>query len=291
VPSSSLRKKVLVIDDDDEFGRQAALLLDSAGFVARFHRGPHGSLQAIRETACEVILLDVNMPALDGPRLVRMIRETFSAPRVNIILCSNMHESAVKRLALRLGADGAIQKPEDPHEIVGAFKTALSEAITKCRAAAASSATDPRQKNDTPRDPSISSTDLSSGLDINIEAPDLIVLKAWGTLAEHRGKAALDRVEAWAGDRPYFLLLFDLSALVALDAAAREHMSAWSSRVPPHAMATFGAGFHIQVVLEMVQRAASRLTGKALLRHFAPDEPTARAWLEKMRMGLCGGSY
>jgi len=293
------RKKVLIIDDDDDFGRRAAWTLDGAGLVARFHHGPQGSLQAIRETGCEVVLLDVNMPQLDGPRLMRMIRETFTAPRVRVILCSNMHKGVLQKLAERLGADGAIQKPEDAQELVGALEAAmLVEPSSRVRMSASALLSDPLGETSTrqtvsegPPSTRRRAPDQETGsFDITIEPPDLVVLKARTGGANGSGKAALTQLETWAGPRPYYLILFDMSETVALDAAARDHMSAWARRVPPHAMAAFGADFHIQVVLEMVQRAVSKLTGKPLHRHFSRDEATARAWLDKVRSDLLPGS-
>ncbi|MDI1449044.1 response regulator [Polyangium sp. 6x1] len=296
IPSN--RRKVLVIDDDDDFGRRAAWALEDAGLSARFHHGPQGSLQAIRETACDVVLLDVNMPQLDGPRLMRMIRETFTAPRVRVILCSNMHKAVLQRLADQLGADGAIPKPEDTQELAGALEVALLvEPSSRVRVSATAPFSDPlgeppprQSSGEGPPSTRRMKAAETGSLDMTIEPPDLVVLKARGSVAHGSGKAALSRLEAWAGPRPYYLILFDMSETVDLDAAARDHMSAWARRVPPHAMAAFGADFHIQVVLEMVQRAVSKLSGKPLHRHFSQDEATARAWLDKMRPGLVGGS-
>ncbi|MDC3955255.1 response regulator [Polyangium jinanense] len=292
------RRKVLIIDDDDDFGRNAASALEGAGFIARFNHGPQGSLQAIRETSCDVVLLDVNMPQLDGPRLVRMIRETSSAPRVRVILCSNMHKGLLQKLADRLGADGAIQKPEDTQELASALEAALlAEPASRVRVIATGLLSDalretPARSSGAEGPPSTrrGSDPETGSLDIVIESPDLVVLKARGAVTNDIGKAALSRMEAWARPRPYYLILFDMSETVDLDAAARDQMSAWARRVPPHAMAVFGADFHIQVVLEMVQRAVSKLTGRPLHRNFSRDEAAARAWLDKMRPSLGTGS-
>ena len=292
------RKKVLVIDDDEEFGRRAASALENAGLIARFHHGPQGSLQAIRETACDVVLLDVNMPQLDGPRLMRMIRETYAASRLRVILCSDMHKGVLQRLADRLGADGAIPKPEDTLELVSALEAALLvEPPSRVRLSATALLSDPLEEaptrqNDGQAPPSTrrALAEQAGSLDMTIEPPNLVVLKARGAVANGCGKAVLSQLEQWAAPRPYYLILFDMSEVVDIDAAARDHLSAWAKRVPPHAMASFGADFRVQVVLEMVQRAVSKLTGKPLHRHFSRDEATARAWLDTMRPGLVGES-
>jgi CheY-like chemotaxis protein len=115
------KRRVLIIDDDPTFGELASTMLGSAGISVRFHRGPFGSLQAIRESRSHVVLVDVNMPRLDGALLSRMIRTTFGPGTVGIVLCSNMEEGTLARLAASLDVDGAIPK--------AAFTSGDAEAI------------------------------------------------------------------------------------------------------------------------------------------------------------------
>jgi chemosensory pili system protein ChpA (sensor histidine kinase/response regulator) len=120
--------RILIIDDDANFGATAVRILESAGYQARFHRGPFGSLQAIRETLCDLVLLDVNMPKLDGPLLVRMIRDAFGMGRVRVVLCSNMDVGPLQRLAKAMGAHGAVPKLSSDHELLDQIKAALPSA-------------------------------------------------------------------------------------------------------------------------------------------------------------------
>ncbi|UQA59433.1 response regulator [Polyangium aurulentum] len=101
---------VLIIDDDPEFGARAVRVLERAGIATRYHRGPFGSLVAVREAGCEVVLLDVNMPRLDGSVLLRMIHGTFGAGKIRVLLCSDMAADRLTQLAARLGAQGAVPK-------------------------------------------------------------------------------------------------------------------------------------------------------------------------------------
>jgi CheY-like chemotaxis protein len=103
-------QRVLVIDDDAAFGEFAVEVLERAGFVSRFHRGPFGTLMAIKEMSCDLVLLDVSMPRLDGPMLMHMIRNAFGATRMRIFLCSGMTPGPLARIAREIGADGSITK-------------------------------------------------------------------------------------------------------------------------------------------------------------------------------------
>jgi len=117
--------RILVIDDDVSFGLRTVQALKQAGLQARFHRGPFGTLGAIRESRCDVVLLDVNMPKLDGAALVRMIRDTFSANRIRVVLFSSMEVGALQRLAAWVGAHHAISKSAADDDVVAQISDLL----------------------------------------------------------------------------------------------------------------------------------------------------------------------
>lgn len=102
--------QVIIIDDDESFGILAARWLERGGVRARFHKGPFGTLNALSETRCKLVILDVNMPGLRGERVLRLIRETAGLGRPKIILCSRMDDGALKSLAQKMGADGYVTK-------------------------------------------------------------------------------------------------------------------------------------------------------------------------------------
>ncbi|UQA60710.1 response regulator [Polyangium aurulentum] len=120
------RRRLLIVDDDARFGESATAVLTKAGFIAHFHRGPFGTLGAIRGSGCQVVLMDVDMPGLDGPMLVRMIRGSFG-PGLRVLLCSNMSEGTLSRLAFACRADGALPKTAFAGDIASRLEEALGE--------------------------------------------------------------------------------------------------------------------------------------------------------------------
>jgi CheY-like chemotaxis protein len=118
--------RILVVDDETSFGARAVQILQDAGLQARFHRGPFGTLHAIRETNCDVLLLDVNMPKLDGAQLVRIIQQAFGAWRPQIILYSNMSPGILRRIADAIGAQDGIAKDAPGPELVASVQRALA---------------------------------------------------------------------------------------------------------------------------------------------------------------------
>jgi two-component system chemotaxis response regulator CheY len=119
--------RVLVIDDDPSVSAPVLRTLEAGGFHARFHCGPFGSLQAIRSAMCDLVLVDVNMPRLDGPLLVRMIRDAFGLGRIRVVLFSNMETASLERLARIIGAHGAVPKKAEPTEMVARLRAALMQ--------------------------------------------------------------------------------------------------------------------------------------------------------------------
>jgi DNA-binding response OmpR family regulator len=123
------RASILIVDDDEAFGRASVDKLVRAGFSARFHRGPFGCLNAIRETDCGLVLLDVSMPKLDGAMVLRLIRQTFAPRRIPVLLFSNMERPYLSRLAASIGADGAISKNADEAELSAQIRAAMAESL------------------------------------------------------------------------------------------------------------------------------------------------------------------
>lgn len=125
------RVRVLVIDDDAAFGFALARRLEGAGFAARFHRGPFGCLQAIRDMRCDAIVLDVNMPRLDGPLVLRMMRDAVGMGTPRVLLCSNMEAESLARLAAISGAHGSLTKGAVDEELVPSVRAMLGAALAR----------------------------------------------------------------------------------------------------------------------------------------------------------------
>lgn len=274
------KRRVIIVDDDSDFGFRAVQAFNQAGFHAYFHYGARGALETISQKACDVVLLDVNMPELDGPRLLRMLRDTFTMRLIRIVLCSNMHESALQKLALRFGADHALQKPEDIHQLINALQSFLltdppNRARTGAKISSVAPVSEVRVRRVSELPPLVVTIDSS----ISIEPPDLLVLDGRVRKAETR----FDAVAEWIRSRPHYMVLLAMSETNELAAKTREQLGKWAKSKPPYAIAAFGADFHRQVVFETIHRAISRLGGRPLHRYFAGTEVAARVWLDEIR--------
>jgi CheY-like chemotaxis protein len=106
--------KVLVVDDEHYMRKVVRTLLMSIG-VRTIYEAPDGlaGLESIRTLGPDLIILDWEMPGLDGPGFVRMVRspETFPFPDVPIILLTGHGDRARVIEALEIGVNEFLLKP------------------------------------------------------------------------------------------------------------------------------------------------------------------------------------
>jgi CheY-like chemotaxis protein len=115
--------RVLIIDEDAAFGRRAVRCLERDGFLARFHQGPFGSLHAIRETASDIVLVDIDMPRLDGGLLVKMVRDAYGLGQTRVMLIGDHPDDQLAELALTVGAHGYVSKSANDLDFIRRIRT------------------------------------------------------------------------------------------------------------------------------------------------------------------------
>jgi two-component system KDP operon response regulator KdpE len=100
---------VLIVDDDPAIGRLLRVLLESQNVRVRVAPNGAKALEALAEFLPDLVLLDLQMPVMDGRTFYRQFRDRGHA--VPVILLSAYSVEAAQE---ELGADGAITKPFDP---------------------------------------------------------------------------------------------------------------------------------------------------------------------------------
>lgn len=123
--------KVLLIDDEDDLRRIALLSLSRIGEMDVLEaRDGRTGLALAREESVDGILLDVMMPELDGPSVLRLLREDDATRRIPVIfLTANAMPAEIARLSA-LGVAGVLTKPFDPVALPANVRKILSAAST-----------------------------------------------------------------------------------------------------------------------------------------------------------------
>jgi len=103
----------LVVDDSRVVRKAARRILEKHGFSVREAEDGAKALAACHEALPEVVLLDWNMPVMDGLQFLRAARAEFGPDRPVVVFCTT--EGAMDRIvtALEAGAQEYVMKPFD----------------------------------------------------------------------------------------------------------------------------------------------------------------------------------
>lgn len=116
------KSKVLIIDDDVNICELIRLYFEKEGYeVLPVYNGIK-ALEAFKEFAPNIVILDIMLPGADGWQVCREIRKISSIP---IIMLTAKGETFDKVLGLELGADDYMVKPFDAKELVARVKAVL----------------------------------------------------------------------------------------------------------------------------------------------------------------------
>jgi DNA-binding response OmpR family regulator len=120
-----MAQTILVVDDEPQLVKVLRGYLEQAGFrVVTAHDGSMALTQYKHEKP-DLILLDLNMPGLDGIDVARRLRATSSVP---IIMVTARVEETDRLIGLELGADDYVTKPFSPREVVARVRAVLRRA-------------------------------------------------------------------------------------------------------------------------------------------------------------------
>lgn len=113
---------ILIIEDERELARVVQSYLEKAGMTVRVEgRGDRG-LSAWQQLQPDLVLLDLNLPGMDGLDVAREIRRKADTP---IIMVTARAEETDRLIGLELGADDYIVKPFSPREVVARVRAVL----------------------------------------------------------------------------------------------------------------------------------------------------------------------
>ena len=102
--------RILIIDDDRLHLATTQELLEEEGYDVITHASGFGATERVLVTRPDLVLLDVNMPALSGEALLPILRNRDSIKATPVVLHSSNDESALRAAATRLGAAGYVCK-------------------------------------------------------------------------------------------------------------------------------------------------------------------------------------
>jgi len=113
---------ILVVDDEPKIVKQARDYLEKAGFRVVTAGDGKTALAVARHERPDLIVLDLNLPEMDGLDVCRALRRKSDVP---IIMLTARVEETDRLIGLELGADDYITKPFSPRELVARVRAVL----------------------------------------------------------------------------------------------------------------------------------------------------------------------
>jgi len=121
-----VKRRILVVDDDDA-ARQAAVhsLQTMTGWdVAEAYCGAQ-AIESAKQHQPDAILLDVMMPAMDGPAMLGKLRATRATSHIPIVLLTAKLQAVYDGSRSHLPVAGILPKPFDPLRLASQVADAL----------------------------------------------------------------------------------------------------------------------------------------------------------------------
>ena len=120
MPSADVKTfKVLIVEDDPQFAAATRRLLEKESFEVAVCADAETGLEKARSLPADLIVLDVNLPGIDGIEACRRLR-TFSDAYV--IMLTGLDSETDKVVGLSVGADDYVLKPYYPRELLARIR-------------------------------------------------------------------------------------------------------------------------------------------------------------------------
>ena len=126
--------RILVVEDDADISKMLKIYFDSQGYEVLVAMRGNDALEICRTKLPNVVVLDIQLPDIDGYEICRILRSNTRTSYVPIIFLTQKDERSDKIAGLELGADDYITKPFDIEElklrVEGAIRRSQREALT-----------------------------------------------------------------------------------------------------------------------------------------------------------------
>jgi DNA-binding response OmpR family regulator len=117
-----MSKKILVVDDERKLVTILKGYLEQAGYAVVTAYDGQQALTVFRHESPALVLLDLNLPQIDGLDVCRALRKESNVP---VIMLTARVEETDRLIGLELGADDYIVKPFSPREVVARVRAVL----------------------------------------------------------------------------------------------------------------------------------------------------------------------
>ena len=117
-----MAKKIYLADDEQDIREILTEFLSNAGYEVTAYKNGDTLFSAFQEKPCDLVILDIMMPGLDGYQTCRKMREESNAP---ILFLSARTKDSDKTLGFSSGGDDYLAKPFSYNELISRAKALI----------------------------------------------------------------------------------------------------------------------------------------------------------------------
>jgi len=119
-------KKILLVEDDFMNMRLAQHILEVEGYTVLKAATAQEALEQIESTLPDLVLMDAQLPDMDGMTVVRILRENAITRDITILALTACAMKGDRERMLDMGCDGHISKPIDVQDFIDTVRRLLS---------------------------------------------------------------------------------------------------------------------------------------------------------------------
>ena len=128
---------IALVDDDRNILSSLSMALEQEGFSVRTYSDGVAALTALQATPPALAILDIKMPRMDGPEVLKRLRQSSDLP---VIFLTSKDDEVDEMVGLSLGADDYIKKPFSQRLLLQRVRAVLRRAEARGQPAAAAGA-------------------------------------------------------------------------------------------------------------------------------------------------------
>lgn len=117
--------KILIVEDDNKLRNELGLYLSNNGYDVDEITDYKNSVDVIINSDSDLVLLDINLPMIDGEYICKEVRKTSDIP---IIMLTSRTSEMDELICINYGADDYITKPYNPRILIARIEALLKRA-------------------------------------------------------------------------------------------------------------------------------------------------------------------
>ncbi|WP_294621194.1 response regulator [uncultured Roseovarius sp.] len=121
-----MNKKVLLIEDEPNIIEAISFILSRDGWDVKTHANGHDAMDAVRDRAADLIILDVMLPGRSGFDILKDIRADGALSDTPVLMLTARGQDKDREMAARVGANRFMTKPFSNADVLEAVRSMVA---------------------------------------------------------------------------------------------------------------------------------------------------------------------